>query len=632
MKDLLRQLVPMPRRCKPGTATLRLERGLAPGHEATGGPPASAGRERPQSWLGSALEARQLLGGDAPLEVLLALRTTPRPGWYSLRIQAEPDRIQLEAGDEQGLFSAVACLLQLLDLAHRPGAPLELPQVEIEDWPLFQRRGFMLDVSRDRVPTMSELKVLIEQLASLRYNELQLYVEHTFAYPGHETVWRGASPLTAEELRELDQLCASRGIALVPNQNCLGHWHRWLSHDEYRHLAEVPEGIEHPFHLERQPFSLQPGSPEVLGLLEGLLDEYLPLFGATEFNAGLDETDDIGQGASRERCAELGAGRVYLQHLQAIHARVRDRGRRMQFWGDIIVRHPDLVPELPADAIALEWGYEAGHPFEEHSALFASSGLDFHVCPGTSSWQSLTGRLGNLRENLREAAEEGERHGARGYLVTDWGDFGHWQPAAVSWPGILLGASQAWRGEEPEAPLELLLSRTFLEQPDHELCRLLLDLARVSESSGCRVFNGTPFFFLLKFVHEPLSERRIPHLDRDGLRAAGQELEGLMDRASALSGGSDLAARHARELAWAAATSSLACNLGEERLAAGPGLPVDAVPTSRRLALAHRLEELVRDYRESWLLRSRPGGLEDSCSKLLHTSQTLRRSGPTARA
>src|SRR5690606_22763173 len=97
----------------------------------------------------------------------------------------------------------------------------------IEDRPSFALRGAMLDVSRDRVPTMATLRELIELFASWKLNQIQLYTEHTFAYAGHEEVWRDASPLRPDEVRELDALCRARDIELVPNQNCFGHMHRW---------------------------------------------------------------------------------------------------------------------------------------------------------------------------------------------------------------------------------------------------------------------------------------------------------------------------------------------------------------------------------------------------------------------
>ena len=111
---------------------------------------------------------------------------------------------------------------------------------------LFDRRGLMLDISRNRVPTMATLHRLIDALQALKYNELQLYTEHTFAYADHETVWQNASPLTASEILELDGYCADRGIELVPNQNSFGHMERWLKHADYKQLAECPDGFEHP--------------------------------------------------------------------------------------------------------------------------------------------------------------------------------------------------------------------------------------------------------------------------------------------------------------------------------------------------------------------------------------------------
>ena len=134
--------------------------------------------------------------------------------------------------------------------------------------------------------------------------------------------------------------------------------------------------------------------------------------------------------------AESGSVRVYLEFLQQVHALVAARGHRMQFWGDIIIEQPELIAELPRDAIALEWGYEADHPFVEHAQRFADSGLEFVVCPGTSSWYSFAGRADNAIRNLALAAVAGREAGARGYLITDWGDFGHLQPLSVSLPRL----------------------------------------------------------------------------------------------------------------------------------------------------------------------------------------------------
>jgi hexosaminidase len=59
------------------------------------------------------------------------------------------------------------------------------------------------------------------------------------------------------------------------------------------------------------------------------------------------------------------------------------------------------------------------HPFETQCPKFVAAGIkDFYVCPGTSSWNTLTGRTKNAIGNLRNAAVNGHATGAEGYLIT----------------------------------------------------------------------------------------------------------------------------------------------------------------------------------------------------------------------
>jgi hypothetical protein len=188
---------------------------------------------------------------------------------------------------------------------------------------------------------------------------------------------------------------------------------------------------------------------------------------------------------------------------------VQARGKRMQFWGDIIVGEPALVRELPQGAIALAWGYEAGHPFDAQARLFAESGLEFYVCPGTSSWQSVGGRVANMRANTREAAHAGAAHGARGFLVTDWGDRGHLQPLPVSFPGILQAAARAWNAGAEARVDELAAGLDAHVLREAGFGAPLLELGRVAEVSAAHSTNGTALFFLLAFAPQGLPHARM---------------------------------------------------------------------------------------------------------------------------
>ena len=130
----------------------------------------------------------------------------------------------------------------------------------------------------------------------------------------------------------IDAFCRQRFVELVPNQNSFGHMHRWLKHDEYRELAETPEGILHGFSAVREPYSICPTDPASLALLADLYDQLLPHFTSRQFNVGLDETFDLGKGRSGALCEEMGVGQVYIDFLKKIHAQTTRRGEAHAPW------------------------------------------------------------------------------------------------------------------------------------------------------------------------------------------------------------------------------------------------------------------------------------------------------------
>ena len=563
------------------------DRGAREGRQALSDPPALLW-PRPQ-------RVARIEGSWSP-DAALAERLVPgRPG-EGYRLRLGPEGSAAEASDAAGLRHARATFEQIRRLGSGSG-------LEIEDWPDFPRRGYLLDVSRTRVPTMESLFALVDRLASLKVNELQLYTEHTFAYRDHETVWRDSSPMTHDEVRALDARCRACGIDLVPNQQSLGHMHRWLRHDRYRPLAEVPEGVVHAFGLEKEPFSLCPTDPASLDFLAGLYDELLPCFSSARFNVGLDETFDVGTGRSRAPCESRGKGRVHLEFLRSVQALARDRGRRIQFWGDFVEQHPELAGEIPRDAVPMLWGYEAGHSFAPSAAIAREHGLEHYVCPGTSSWQSIAGRPANAARNLETAAEEGRDSGASGFLVTDWGDRGHLQPAFASFPGLVLGAGLAWNaGARAGADLAPLLDvHAFDARPGSGLGRAALELGDAHLDTGSPATNGSALFFLIAFAAEPLPHPRMPNLSIEGLERARERIRTVVG---------------SPDLRWAAELLEASCDLGIARLRAPAGSSLRDLPAKVRKELSARFAALARTHRARWLETSRPGGLEESAGWL----------------
>ena len=551
----------------------------------------------------------------------------PRSESYTLTI--DKNGIQILFREIGGLRTAAATLRQILRQYDR-----HLPCLKIRDWPDFPRRGVMLDISRGRVPKLETLLELVEHLADFKINEFQLYTEHTFAYRHYQSVWQSWGALTGEEIRQLDARCRELGIDLVPNQNSFGHLRYFLEHPRIKKLAEVSAPYKDASgEFVRRPSTLAPDHPGALPFLRKLYDELLPNFSSQFFNVGCDETWDLGRGRSKKLCARLGKGRVYLDFLKKIHREVSTRGKRTMFWGDIILKYPKLIPELASfgvppsgglrgkpykppkggtpNLIALNWGYEANHPFDRETALFAKAKIPFYVCPGTSTWQTLIGRHDNALANLRAAAQAGRRHGAIGYLITDWGDGGHPQPLAVSHLPCLAGASLSWCAKTfDEAKLIPVLSRDVFKDPTGNAAQAAFALGRAHRKLKFTVPNETP---LGTVIAAPPPERRelfcrngLKHHTRisgKNVRATLKEIEkqrAVLHRAKPSSKSGNVLL-HELDLAARMAAQSCQFLLWQQARAAGRN------SEAKRLARSgiRELRKLEKDFNAYWPLRNK---------------------------
>lgn len=531
------------------------------------------------------------------------------------RLDASELPIRILAASPAAEQHALVTLVQLLRQYGR-----KIPPVTVIDAPAFSNRGVMLDVSRDRVPTMEELLACVDTLAELKINHLQLYTEHTFAYAGHEEIWRGWSPLTGEEIRRLDERCRQRHIVLAANQNCFGHLASWLKNPRYMHLSEIPslETRWQFFEFERfGPFSLCPTDPGSMALVRDMLGQLLPCFSSGLANINCDETVDVGQGRSRDDVARRGLTDVYFDFVGQVFAEVNRLGFRPMFWADIALSHPESVGRIPKDVIALAWHYEPDAPFATWCETLRKAGREAWVCPGTSSWRSITGRTTERRANIDAAVRDGLAYGATGLLVTDWGDVGHRQQWPIALHGIADAASAAWTGN-PEAPDLAAESLHLFGDSSGEIAFFLerlgdidADLRKVAgplrDGKPGPQRNATVLFADLHRSWDDPFKPGTPEL-WDGV--SERFAEAVVTHGGAI----DRVPKHFRdEIAHAMLVAAFASQYAMGRRA--------GIGPAERQDLAGTLRDIIADHRRLWTLRSREGGLDHSCS---YYEQTLK--------
>jgi hypothetical protein len=449
-------------------------------------------------------------------------------------------------------------------------------------------------------------------LAGWKLNQLQLYTEHTFAYVGHDEVWRDADPYTADDLRAIDAHCRSRGIELVANQNTLGHFERWLRHDRYRALAIAPDGFDWVFGIRRSPMTLDPAREGAFVLVSDLLTQLVPVVESRRVHIGLDEPWEL----ASDRHGEWGD---WLERLVALPVMA---GREPLVWGDVLAASPELLGRLPEGVTVCEWVYEDDHPFAPRAQALAAAGVAFWMSPGTSSWLSISGRVQNMLGNIRAAAVAGLDHGAAGMLTTDWGDMGHLQQPVVSEPGLAAAAAFSWC-VEAHADLDLpglaaMLDVHAFDDRAGALGAALVDLGRIPRLVTPQVPNMSALVFSLLLPQWRVGHgatRGLTDGDLDGVESTLDDVVAGARRADPRRPDAALVLDEVRATvdALRLCVDDARCRLG----AGGDGSLASVAPADRA-RLGQRLEGVVAEHRRLWTTRFRPGGLGDSVAWLDH--------------
>lgn len=359
------------------------------------------------------------------------------------RVEIVEDNIILSGGGEAGILYAVETFCQIVEQC--AGA---LPCMWIEDEPDFLRRGYYLDQTRGRVLKLDELKKVADRLCRYKINEFQLYVEHSYLFRDLSEMWREETPLTAEDILELDRYCLERQIELVPSMASFGHLYMLLSTKSYGSLCELEYSWNQPFSFRDRMahHTINVTDDASLLLVENMIEEYMALFTSNRFNFCADETFDLGKGKSHKIAKEKGLHRIYVDYVKELCHFLIEHGKQPMFWGDILIAEPELIKELPEETICLNWGY-APDQGEEESRKIAETGAIQYLCPSVAGWNQWMNKIPDSYQNIVQMCSYAHKYHALGILNTDWGDYGHVNEPDFSIPGLIYGAAFSWNRE-----------------------------------------------------------------------------------------------------------------------------------------------------------------------------------------
>lgn len=596
-------------------------------------PPATA---RDEDALFAAKELARLLE-EAKLQVQLEASLSPaRGGWVALGI---PDRdpafaalatarglqitdemaaegyalsvtgdgVVLAAGTPAGLFYGVQTLRQLL---RRVASRVEIAGVRIHDWPTMRLRGIMHDTSRCQVPTVETVRRIIDFCAQYKLNFYSPYIEHTFAWEGHEEIWRGSGAWSPHEYVELCKYARPRHVMVIPQFEAMGHQNNILTKERYRHMAET------------DGWSFAPAVDDTYLLLDDLLGQMSRAFPFHPFlGIGCDEVYDLGTGKSRELMEKLGGkGQLFAYHIQRLTEILARYGRRPMMWGDMMLNHPETMGLVPKEVIVLDWHY-GDAPEYPSVRRFREAGYDVVVCPALSSWVRIFPDYFNAFGNIQHLYAEGQRHGALGGMTCNWGDWGAENFCAYNWFGWAWAAACSWGDAvaQDRQAFNRDFCATFYGTTDTALAEAHWQLARGNSvfpwgTHPIGYFHADPF----TAAHPPAKRARklaeavekARQFLKEGAKRATRNADTIQYLAHAAAR-YEYVVRRGADVARAADLYTAACEATE--------------PAVRRAKLAECEEVLRRlrdnlaalrdDFRRLWLTEDRPEGLEFDLAK-----------------
>ncbi len=349
---------------------------------------------------------------------------------YSLTI--EKSGIRIEGRTARAVFYGAMTLIQLIDRA----ASDKLPLVKIIDWPDMKVRGISDDISRGQVSTPDNFKKIIRNIARYKMNVYMPYLEDMIKFPQYPGIGKGRGALSADEIKELVAYAKKYFIDVIPIFQTLGHYENILVQKKYLKYAEFPGAA-----------SLNVSNDSTYIFLESMLKEVFKLFPSEYFHMGADESFDVGLGASKYMVDKFGIAKVHADHYQRIYDICKKYGKKVMMYGDIILRHPEILKMIPKDITIVDWHYRPDTDYPS-AKIFNEAGFNYCVSPSVWNFSTMFPTNVNALPNIKYIVKAGLENNSRGMINSNWGDFGAETFKELLYFGYAWSAQCSWNFKE----------------------------------------------------------------------------------------------------------------------------------------------------------------------------------------
>ncbi len=293
-----------------------------------------------------------------------------------------------------------------------------------------KRFGIMLDVSRNAVMNLSEIKKYIDTLSAIGYNMIQLYTEDTFEVEGEPYFGYMRGRYTQADLKDIDAYCKEKGVELIPCVQTLAHLNAIFRWEEYQKICDVNDIL-----LLNEPRTYQ--------LIENIFKTIKNCYSSKTVHVGMDEAHMIGLGKYLDKYGYQDRFDILINHLNKVIEIAKRYDLQPLIWSDMffrLINHGNyyLEEDMTADAVdvikdkipkgvgLVYWDY-----YNDDKAMYDKM-FDAHMrmsdnvwfAGGAWTWRGFAPLNAYSLKTMLPAMNSCRENGIDNVLITMWGDDG----------------------------------------------------------------------------------------------------------------------------------------------------------------------------------------------------------------
>lgn len=311
--------------------------------------------------------------------------------------------------------------------------------------------GTMIDVSRNAVYKVDEVKKILISMSLMGQNRCMLYAEDTYEVDNYKYFGYLRGKYSKKELKEIDDFAYLLGIEVIPCIQTLAHLKQTLRWEYGREIKDTED-------------VLLVGENKTYEFIEAMISSVRSCFRSENIHIGMDEAFDLGRGEYLTRNGHVSHKELMIKHLNRVCEITKKYNFKPMMWDDMFLRagapngdyydvnaviSEEISSNIPAEVSLVYWDYYTNDE-EKYKKLFEireAFNNKIIFAGGCWRWEGYAPTYSKTFITTNAALNQCKKKGINEVFATAWGDDGSETPIHAIMLGLILFGEHGYNEE-----------------------------------------------------------------------------------------------------------------------------------------------------------------------------------------